>query len=276
MVNDMRKNDTKTPAKPKSHEAANDVFVNGAFFQSFQMLLENRELVFQILNLLPIPIEIFMPDGTSVFLNQAYLDLFNIRDAGLITGKYNLLGDPVYNDQMGLREHIRNAFRGRNVTVRDVAPPVQDLIDRGVIREKPFEKAFADFHFYPVMDKGKPAFVVFICIVKKLYQGRPDLARAREYIDNHWQDEYDPHTVAGAVNMSVTQLYKIFKDHTGMTPGDYHKKAKVEHIKEKLADRNLSIKEAFAACGEDSQGRIARVFKEIAGMSPKQYRESLP
>ena len=27
------------------------------------------------------------------------------------------------------------------------------------------------------------------------------------------------------------------------------------------------------ACGEDSQGRIAKVFKRITGLSPSQYRE---
>jgi len=80
---------------------------------------------------------------------------------------------------------------------------------------------------------------------------------------------------AKAVNMSVAQLYSIFKRHTGITPGEYHKKIKIDHIKEKLADKTLSIKEAFAACGEDSQGWMLRVFKEITGMSPKQYRESL-
>ena len=43
--------------------------------------------------------------------------------------------------------------------------------------------------------------------------------------------------------MSVIQLYKLFKQHTYMTPGDYHNQTKVEHIKEKLTDKNLSVKE---------------------------------
>ena len=97
----------------------------------------------------------------------------------------------------------------------------------------------------------------------------------REYIDTHWQEEYDPKTVAKSANMSVSQLYIIFKQHVGMTPGSYHKKVKVDHIKEKLADKNLLIKEAFAACGEDSQGWMLRVFKEITGVTPKQFRKDL-
>jgi len=60
-----------------------------------------------------------------------------------------------------------------------------------------------------------------------------------------------------------------------MPPGDYHKRVKVNHIKEKLADKNMMIAEAFAACGEDSRGTYARVFKEVTGTSPKEYRASL-
>ena len=72
--------------------------------------------------------------------------------------------------------------------------------------------------------------------------------------------------------MSVAQLYKIFKQHAGMTPGKYHLQCKIEHIKEKLSDKNLTIKEAFAACGEDGNGWISRVFKKVTGMTPKEFQ----
>jgi YesN/AraC family two-component response regulator len=49
----------------------------------------------------------------------------------------------------------------------------------------------------------------------------------------------------------------------------------VERIKEKLADKSLSIKEAFAACGEDSQGWMAKVFKEITGINPSDWRQKV-
>jgi len=78
----------------------------------------------------------------------------------------------------------------------------------------------------------------------------------------------------GGGRVGGTQLYKIFKEYTGMTPGDFHKKCKVEHIKEKLMDNSLTIKQAFSACGEDSQGRIARVFKTITGLSPAEFRRT--
>jgi len=172
-----------------------------------------------------------------------------------------------------MRKWIQKAFRGEAVMGNDYPVPIQDLVDRGVIKEKPFESASGDYILYPVFKNDKLHLVVFILIVKGMYFGRPDVARAKEYIDSHWQGEYDSKTVAKAVNMSVAQLYNLFKQNVGMPPGEYHNKVKVDRIKEKLGDKNLSIKEAFAACGEDSQGRVAKVFKKVTGMSPKQYRE---
>jgi methylphosphotriester-DNA--protein-cysteine methyltransferase len=101
------------------------------------------------------------------------------------------------------------------------------------------------------------------------------LLRAKDYINKHWRNTFDAKETAKAAHVSVSLLYKLFKEQDGMTPGDYHKKRRVERIKEKLADTSLSIAEAFSACGEDSQGRAAKIFKNITGLTPKQYRASL-
>ena len=241
----------------------------------FQAGSDNDEPWFQVLDLFPIPIEIFAPDGTSVFCNRALIEFNGAKDASGITGKYNLINDPVCNDQLGMREGIQKAFRGEAVIAKDNPVPIQDLVDRGIIEEKPFERAIGDYLLYPVFRKDKLHFVVFVLIVRGIYFGRPDMARAKEYIDSHWQGEYDRNIIAKSANMSVSQLYSLFKKHIGMAPGEYHKKVKVDHIKEKLADKNLSIKEAFAACGEDSQGWMLRVFKEITGLTPTQFRREL-
>ena len=247
---------------------------NNSFAKILQILQGNKELLFHTFDLFPLPVEIFAPDGTAVFLNRIFMEVNKIPDTGLVVGNYNVLNDPVCNDQMGLRDDIQKAFHGEAVVVYDVAAPIQDLVDRGIIAEKPFEKSLMDWYLYPVKDKGTLVFVVFVCVVKKRYHGRPDLTNAREYMESHWQGDYNAKTVAKSANMSVAQLYKLFKWHTGMTPGNYHKKIKIEHIKENLADKNLSIKQAFAACGEDSRGWIAKVFKKTTGLSPSEFRET--
>ena len=247
--------------------------IHETFIHFLSEIPADKEFIFQFLELFPFPIEIFAPDGLLAFSNRAFLELNNIKDPSLIVGKYNLLNDPVCNDQMGLRKSIQKAFRGEAVVAYDVTVPIQDLVDRGVIDEKPFEKSFADFYLYPIKHEGTLVFVVFFHAVKKTYHGKPDMARVREYLETHWKEEFVPEELAKHVNMSVTPLYRFFEEHAGMTPGDYHEKIKIEHIKEKLMDKELSIKQAFAECGEDNHGWIVQAFRKETGMTPAQFRK---
>ena len=264
---------TEKPCE-KPEPVSSSTAVSDSFVQSLRMLHGNKELLFQIIDKFPIPIEIFAPDGTSIFFNKAGSEWNNIKDLSLIVGKYNLLNDPVCNEEMGLRDLIQRAFKGETVSC-PFSPPIQDLVDRGIIKEKPWESASTDLYMFPIFNGEEITFLVCVFIVKSLYRGRPDVARAMEFIDFHWLKAFDPKAVAKSVSMSERQLYNLFKKHIGITPGDYYKKCKIEHIKEKLANKNLNIKEAFTACGEDSRGSISKIFKRITGLSPREYRKSI-
>ena len=242
--------------------------------ESFQTLIKKPELMFQFFDLLPTPIEIFGADGTTIYVNPASMEMSGVTDSSLIVGKYNLWKDPVCIEIMG-KEVIDRIFRGEAVTFPDFPAPIQDLVERGVIEEKPWESSTMDLYFLPIWDGVN--FVCTICFftVKSVYKGRADIAEAKKYIDQRWQDEFDPDAVAKSVNLSPAHLRALFKQHTGMTMNDYYKKVKVERIKEKLADRSLSIAEVFNACGEDSRGAFVRTFKDLTGKTPKEYRSGL-
>jgi len=241
--------------------------------QSFKKLLNDKELSFQAFEMFPIPIEIFASDGTAIFINKALQELHGFSDKDKIVGKYNVLKDNVCNDLLGFRKTIKKAFSGEAVFVPNFKPPVQDLVDRGLVKEKPFESAQIDAYLSPIMDKNNLIYVMCVLIIKNIYRGNPDVARAKEYLNLNWRGKFEPQIMAKSMNISVTQLYKLFKEHAGMTPGEYHKLCKIEQLKEKLSDKNLTVKEAFKACGEDSKGWILRVFKNITGFSPAEWRE---
>ena len=231
------------------------------------------ELIDQVFDSFPLPLEVFALDGTTVFINHAFLDLYGIQNPDTFVGRYNIFSDLVCIDRIDVKEKIEKVFNGETVSILDFKLPIQHLIDIGIIKEKPFESAISDLTFSPIQNKGKIAFILCVYIVKNIYRGLPNLVRVKEYMETHWKKDYDPKVLAKSMNMSVAQLYKLFKQNIGMTPGDYHKKIKVEHIKEKLTDKNLSIKQVFIACGEDSRGWFATVFKRTTGLSPTQWRE---
>jgi AraC-like DNA-binding protein len=242
--------------------------------ESFQSIITNPELTFKFFDMLPTPIEIWDAGGTTIYINQAGMEMVNIKDTSLLIGKYNLWKDPVCLEIMG-KEVIDRIFRGETVTFPNFPAPIQDVLDRGVIEEKPWESATMDLYFLPIWDDVK--FVCTICFftVKSMYQGRADIVDAKKYIDEHWLDKFSDDAVAKAVHISLRHLSALFKQNTGMTMGDYYKKVKVDHIKEKLKDKSLTVAQAFSFCGEDSRGTYARIFKEITGMTPTEYRDSL-
>ena len=240
--------------------------------QAFQKLLNSKRLTFQAFDTFPIPVLIFNAGGAVVFANRAMLELNGIEDPGLIAGKYNLLEDRESIDLLEHRESLERVFRGEALTIQDFRPPIQDLVKRGMLRRKPFESALMEAHFSPIKDKGSLVFVVCAFVVKSIYRGKPEVARAKEYLSLNWRGKFDSEATAQALNMSVAQLYRLFKQHTNMTPGEYHLQCKIEHIKEKLGDMSLTVKEALEACGENSGGWILKVFKKVTGVTPGEYR----
>ena len=242
--------------------------------EPFKALIGNQALNYQILDLLPIPIEIFSPDGMCIFGNRALLKLFGMPDPSFVVGKYNFNNDPVCLEIMGQDVYDR-ILRGETVFFPNFPAPIQDAIDHGIFPGKPFEAATMDVVFMSVFDGDVLTCIIMLYDVKNVYQGRTEIARAKEYMDSHWLDDFNPDAVAAAVNLSPSHLYALFRQSAGMTLNDYHHKVKVDHIKEKLMDKSLSVAEAFSFCGEDSRGWAAKVFKELTGMTPTEYRNSL-
>ena len=277
--------ETKIPqAKPARKQISRKIAPKGktafGFTAQFENLInyfqtagEKDEPWFQILNMLPIPIEVFAPDGTSIFSNRALIEFTGARDASGITGIYNLIKDPVCNDQLGMREGIQKVFSGEAVIAKDYPIPIQDLVDRGIIEEKPFEKATGDYLLYPVFKDDSLHFVVFVLIVRGIYFGRPDIARAKEYMDENWLLDFNLEKIAKAANLSVFHFSRLFKQHTGVTPFVYYKQIKIEKIKEKLVYSDMTIEEIFSACSVEYNGNNRRLFKIITGVTPTQYRK---
>jgi len=243
--------------------------------ESFQALIRQPGQMFQILDLLPLPIEVFAPDGLSVFCNRACVQLNGGKEDGsYCVGKYNLLQDPVCDAIFG-HENLERAFRGEFYTHTDFQVPIDDLVERGEIEEKPFETAFMDVHMMPIFDGDRLVNVMAVFVPKRMYKGLPQVAKAKEYIDSHWREKFNYGAVSSAANLSRSSLYPLFRQHVGMTLKDYYDKVKLDHIKEKLQDKSLSIDEAFSACGADNRGWFAKIFKGKTGMTPTEYRESI-
>jgi AraC-like DNA-binding protein len=239
--------------------------------EPFKALISNKVLFYQLLDLHPSPLQVFVPDGTCIFINRAYKEMTGDL-TGNVVGTYNLKNDPLCLEILG-QEVMDRIFRGETCSFSDFPAPIQDVVDKGYIDYKPWEAATMDIFNLPLWDGDSFVCTISFFTIKGIYIGRADIIKAQEFIKEHWQDEYDIGEIAGAATLSKRHFQRVFKEVTESTPFDYYQNVKIEKIKEKLLNGNLSIEQAFEACGVDYRGAYLSLFKEKTGLSPSDYRK---
>jgi AraC-like DNA-binding protein len=244
--------------------------------QTLDSSFEDKELFMEIIKHFPYPMFICEADGTMVFANEAFMKFVKVSEHEKIYRKHNVLQHPDL-ERWGIKEFILPAYQGKIVQIYDVKVPVQELIEKfGGNKELVSESLFHNITCFPIFnDNNQLLYVVSVFITSRSYKDKEEIIKGKEYIEDHWQKEFDIDKMAGAVNLSRYHYMRLFKKDTGMTPFDYYQDVKIGKIKEKLCDKNLSVTQAFTDCGVDYSGNYLRIFKEKVGMTPSQYRMSM-
>lgn len=242
----------------------------------FQSLYENKELFAEIVKHFPFPMHICAPDGTMLLANDEYLKFAKISNPERLYKKHNILLNPALG-RWGVKDFVLRAYQGEIVHAYDVKVPHQEIIERlGDNKEPVSGSMFHNMTAFPIRDENnRLLYIVTVFITSRHYQDREEIMKGKEYIDDHWKEEFDIDKLVDIVHMSRYHYTRLFKQHTGMTPYNYYQNIKFERLKEKLCDNNLSIAQAFDECGVDYNGNFAKKFKQNLGMTPSQYRRMM-
>lgn len=246
------------------------------FSRSNKNDFEGRML--HIVKNIPIPIQVFRANGDIIYINNALLKMWNIMDTSQILGKYNLISDPFVHGYPQLSSEIKRAFRGDVVLIQDIRIPLESFWEWNKTRKEAYDvrAVYADILNIPIMNaSGHMLYMLSLFFTSRIYQGNSMVARAREYIENNWRNEFDIDKLSEVACLSPSHLVRLFKKYTGVTPYKYYMNIKVVKLKASLRDKRLSIAEAFLSCGFEYSGNYARFFKMQVGMSPSQYRKSI-
>jgi len=81
--------------------------------------------------------------------------------------------------------------------------------------------------------------------------------------------------VADELNLGYSFFRKLFKDYTGISPGQYQMQHKINKAISLLNEGKSSIKEIAADLEFDTPQYFARIFKKKTGKSPKEYSQQL-
>lgn len=232
----------------------------------------SEELSERIVDSFPYPVQVFSTDGTAIRINRATIEALGIKEEEHV-GIYNVFCDPIV-EKMGIMEQVKEVLTGKTVYLTDLNPSYQDMIEFFDVEVRDIQTIHLDITCFPLFapDQSVSCFVA-VFLLKKTYGGRYEVQRGREYLEAHWQDKYDARKVAKAANLSPDHFSRLFKKHMGITPYRYYINVKIDKILELLKDENVSVTEAFSACGWDYHGHFAKVFKERIGFSPSEYRE---
>lgn len=101
------------------------------------------------------------------------------------------------------------------------------------------------------------------------------ITRAKEFINRHQTEDISLGQVAKAVNTSSFYFCKMFKKFTGINFTDYVSRTRIESAKNLLLNPNLRVSEIAYEVGFQSLTHFNRVFKNVLGESPTEYRARL-
>jgi AraC-like DNA-binding protein len=241
--------------------------------RSFQSLFGKEELFARVIECFPYPIQIFSIDGTSRMVNKAAVEIIGIRSVEEHVGKYNVFKDPIVRS-LGFTEQVKQVLTGKTVYLTDFNADYQQMVRYFYVVDRDIQTISCDITCFPLINAdGVMEYFAAVFIVKNIYRGKEEIARGKQYIKTHWREPFNLEETAKAACLSKAHFTKLFKKHTGVTAHEYYINYKINKVKEKLLDTNLSIAQAFADCNMDYNGYYARLFKEKTGLSPSIFRK---
>lgn len=80
--------------------------------------------------------------------------------------------------------------------------------------------------------------------------------------------------LASVANLSAPYFCRLFASQTGLSPGEYLRRLRMEKARHLLTTSFLRIKEVMAMVGYDTKSHFARHFKRSFGLTPSDYRNA--
>ena len=98
------------------------------------------------------------------------------------------------------------------------------------------------------------------------------ILRAIDYIREHYQESVSLEEIAGTLDITPEYLSTLFNREMGENFSSFLKKFRISHAKRLLKETDKKIYEIASEVGYADPKYFNRVFKEVEGISPGDYR----
>jgi AraC family transcriptional regulator len=99
------------------------------------------------------------------------------------------------------------------------------------------------------------------------------LRRVTELLHARIEDELSLEQMAESAGLSTAHFSQMFRESTGESPHRFLLRLRVERAKEMLRRAETRVLDVAVACGFKTQQHFARVFRQLCGTSPTEYRQ---
>lgn len=101
------------------------------------------------------------------------------------------------------------------------------------------------------------------------------IEKAISYIEDHYMNDCDLKEVADYVHLSANYFSNMFKKETGESFVNYVMKIRIDRAKVLISNTEMKVFEIAQRVGYDDPNYFTTVFRQLTGMSPKQYRKQV-
>lgn len=108
--------------------------------------------------------------------------------------------------------------------------------------------------------------------INRQLSGEGAFNRALDYINENYMDDVTLDGLAAYAGFSRYTLSRMFRQHTGQTFTQYLNQRRVIMAQELLSGTQMPVTQVALQCGFNSIATFNRVFREVRGCTPTQYR----
>jgi AraC family transcriptional regulator len=98
------------------------------------------------------------------------------------------------------------------------------------------------------------------------------LKQVTDWIDAHLDAEFDLDELAAKAGLSKFHFHRLFKQATGVSPGKYQLKARMDEARRRMRETKQSVIAIALDLGFSSPSHFAQVFRRETRMTPSEYR----
>jgi YesN/AraC family two-component response regulator len=99
------------------------------------------------------------------------------------------------------------------------------------------------------------------------------LNNAMSYAQQHFREKISQSELSDRYGMSTYQFSRTFKEKFGITFRNYITQMRISEAKRLLNNRNITVTEVCLASGFNDVSFFIRMFRNITGITPSQYRK---